>query len=94
MQADAPFERSAMQRRQLLELSESLGKPVYVHAPEAIVLFKLRWYRLGGEVSDRQWSDILGVLRTQQGRLDEVYLDEWATHLGIADLLTRARGEV
>ena len=40
--------------------------------------------RLGNEISDRQWSDILGVLRTQSGRLDENYLNHWAGEIGVA----------
>ena len=54
------------------------------------VLRKLEWYRLGREVSDRQWNDILGVIRTQGDRLDFDYLRHWASELGVADLLERA----
>jgi hypothetical protein len=48
---------------------------------------------LGGEVSERQWSDVLGVLRTQGDRLDGAYLDQWAAALGVADLMEQARRE-
>jgi hypothetical protein len=58
-----------------------------------VVLFKLRWYRLGDEVSDQQWNDVLGVLRVQAGKLDEGYLDQWAAEEGVADLLVRARAQ-
>jgi hypothetical protein len=46
---------------------------------------------LGEEISDRQWGDVLGVLRVQGERLEHAYLDTWATPLGVADLLERAR---
>jgi hypothetical protein len=49
-----------------------------IASPEDIILAKLEWYRMGGEVSDRQWNDILGVLKLQGLRLDLVYLRQWA----------------
>jgi len=75
-------------------MPDELGEPVLLHSPEDIVLFKLRWYRLGGESSEKQWTDILGVLRTQRDRLDEAYLDRWAREIGVLDLLVRIRKEV
>jgi hypothetical protein len=50
----------------------------------------LLWFRKGGELSDQQWHDILGVMRVQAGRLDLGYLQEWAGELGVADLLRTA----
>lgn len=50
----------------------------------------LEWYRLGGEVSDRQWRDIWGVIQIQGDRLDLHYLRQGAAGLGVADLLQRA----
>lgn len=54
---------------------------------EDIILAKLEWYRLGGEVSERQWRDILGVLKTRAGTLDLDYLRKWANELKVSDLL-------
>jgi hypothetical protein len=51
---------------------------------------KLVWYRRGGEVSDRQWSDVLAVLTVQTTSLDLAYTREWARQLEVADLLDRA----
>ena len=62
---------------------------VSVASASDVLLSKLRWYRLGGEVSDRQWSDVLGVARAQQGRLDLEYLRRWSTEQGTLDLLER-----
>ena len=47
------------------------------------------WYRMGGEVSDRQWRDILGVVKTRRGQLDIKYLRQGAVDLGVEDLLER-----
>lgn len=62
-------------------------------SPEDTILSKLEWYRLGGEVSERQWRDILGVLKTQAGELDLTYLRQWAGDLKVSDLLERALKE-
>lgn len=62
-------------------------------SPEDVLLAKLEWYRLGGETSERQWSDVLGLLRTQGDRLDRDHLRRWAAALGVADLLERAERE-
>ncbi|HEY2740516.1 MAG TPA: hypothetical protein VGK45_19035, partial [Thermoanaerobaculia bacterium] len=54
------------------------------------ILQKLLWYRNGGEVSERQWNDVLGVIKVQRKALDMSYLKEWAERSGIEDLLARA----
>jgi hypothetical protein len=48
-------------------------RDVMVTSAEDIILRKMLWYREGNEVSDRQWSDILGVLKAQGERLDQDY---------------------
>ena len=48
---------------------------------------------MGGEVSDRQWRDILGVLKTRSGELDLEYMREWADELKVTDLLKRVLKE-
>ena len=53
-------------------------------------LAKLEWYRKGGGVSERQWSDVIGVLRVSRDRLDLEYLRTGATELGLDALLVRA----
>lgn len=64
-----------------------------VTAPAGIVLQKLRWFRAGGEVSDRQWRDVLGVLKTHVGKLDRAAMASWASRIGVDDLLQRAERE-
>ncbi len=62
----------------------------FVATPEGTILAKLEWYRIGGEVSERQWRDVLGILEVQGDRLDFVYLRQWAKELKVSDLLERA----
>lgn len=84
-------ERLAHRERTLLWADPP--RELFVDRAEHIVLRKLEWFRRGGEVSDRQWRDVLGVLHVQHGRLDDERLDTWAERLGVADLLARARRE-
>lgn len=65
-------------------------REVWVTDPESIVLQKLAWYREGGESSDQQWRDVLGVLKVQAERLDLGYLRRYAGETGVTDLLERA----
>ena len=86
-----PFDLEASGRARLEALGESPDAPkAMVGSPEDTLLAKLEWYRRGGESSERQWSDVLGLLRVRTGRLDLAYLAEWARALGVADLLERA----
>ena len=64
-----------------------------VASAEDTMLAKLDWYRLGGAVSERQWRDILGILRVQAGKLDDTYLQRMARSLDVTDLLRRAQLE-
>jgi hypothetical protein len=87
IQNETAFHHSVMQRRTPF-LPSSVGKrPINIVSAEDIILLKLDWFRQEGESSDNQWSDILGVLRTQAQRLDRSYLEQWAKELGVLDLL-------
>ncbi len=92
---DRPYDRGAMERieEDVLDDAEPSSR-FYLPSAEDVVLSKLEWYRLGDEVSDRQWSDVLGVLKIQAKRLDRQYLDQSAAELGVADLLAKAWKEV
>jgi hypothetical protein len=88
-----PFHLMQMRRR-LLQTTDPEGRTTfYVASPEDTILAKLQWYRDGGGVSDRQWNDVLGVLKVQGTVLDRAYLNEWALELGLTDLLRRAVDE-
>jgi hypothetical protein len=85
-----PFDQAQMQRRTKQIIAVEPERTAYIASAEDNILAKLDWYRLGGETSDRQWRDILGILRLQAGRLDTEYLRKMAATLGVADLLEKA----
>jgi len=84
------FDQMQLERRRMSVITTDPEQSVYITSPEDVILSKLEWYRMGGEVSDRQWRDILGVLKTRSGELDLDYLHKWAKELKVSDLLERA----
>ncbi len=89
-----PFDSEELRRSLRLVVGPDRTRTVLIKSPEDTILRKLAWYRRGGEVSDRQWQDVLSVLAAMRGQLDETYLDRWAAELNVSDLLERARREV
>jgi hypothetical protein len=87
------FDEQQLLRRLPEHIKPDSTAPVYVATAEDTVLAKLVWFQKGAGVSERQWSDVLGVLRIQKGQLDIEYLNQWAASLGISDLLEKAINE-
>jgi len=78
------------ERRRRIEIDPETGVQFDITSPEGIVIQKLVWFRDGGEISDRQWRDVLGVLKNQQTRLDIAELRSRAALSQVADLLDTA----
>jgi len=87
------FDQIQLQRRIRSIVATDPERELYVISPEDVILSKLEWFRMGGEVSDRQWRDILGVLKARSKELDLAYLHQWARELKVDDLLERALKE-
>jgi len=87
---DRIFDRNQLERRVLSSITSESDKSIYVTSAEDIILSKLEWFRMGGEMSDRQWRDILGVIKMRDDELDTDYLLKMAKNLNVLDLLEKA----
>jgi hypothetical protein len=85
-----PFDDSEFSRRRPFVVSAS-GESIVVKSAEDTVLRKLLWFREGGEVSEKQWRDVVSVLRISGHSMDDAYLSSWASRLKIEGLLDAAR---
>jgi hypothetical protein len=94
IKGSGPFDAEELRRSIRQEVGDEETYEVLLKSPEDTILRKLEWFRRGGEVSERQWQDVLSILTAAPGRLDESYLETWARELKITDLLERARREV
>ena len=88
------FHEEELKRASVKELN--LGQEVLrlpVASVEDMVLAKLQWFRAGGEVSERQWTDVQNLL-TQNSTVDRQYLAVWSQRLGVQDLLSQATAQL
>jgi len=89
-----PYDRAVSQRIREETLTDNSEAPkFYIASPEDVVLAKLQWFKLGDCSSEKQWNDIVGVLRVQEKVLDMKYLQKWAKELKILDLLEKVLTE-
>lgn len=91
IQKKDPYQESVRKRKRkdtLVENDET--SEFYFSSPEDIILNKLLWYEMGSRVSERQWLDVLGVIKVQENTLDTDYLKSWAEKMGVNNLLVDA----
>jgi hypothetical protein len=82
-----PFDQNQLENARLQQIGEEPDQRAYIATAEDTILAKLEWYRRGGEISERQWRDVLGIVKVQGDRLDRTYMVGQAHGLGVADLL-------
>lgn len=86
--------RSEFDRRQSVTIKlQGQNVRLYIASPEDTLLHKLLWFRQSGETSERQWTDVVGILKVQGSGIDRNYLVKRASKLGVLDLLRKAEKE-
>lgn len=77
------YRETAFGRRRLVDLGPPLGK-VYVHAPEDLILNKLRYFGISQQ--PKHMRDITSILLALGDELDFGYLETWAERLSLTTL--------
>jgi hypothetical protein len=84
------YRETALARRRLVDLGPPLGE-VYVHAPEDLILNKLRYFSLSQQ--PKHTRDIASILLTLENELDQDYIERWSAHFGLTTLWQEVRSQ-
>jgi hypothetical protein len=88
------YDQLSLGRRVADTLDEEHSNDTYFIAScEDTIINKLLWYTTGEKVSERQWLDILGMIKVQQQNLDLPYLTLWTKKLKVHALFIEALEE-
>lgn len=90
---DDLLDRLQLERRRRIAVRQEPPEHLWVTSPGDQILRKLAWYRAGGHVSERQWRDVVGLLRTQQQALDIEDLTQTASLTGLGEMFAEALSE-
>jgi hypothetical protein len=88
LRLDDVYRATALARRRLVDLGPPLGE-VYVHAPEDLILNKLRYYNLSQQ--PKHVRDIASILLELGGELDLAYLEKWVAHFDLTNVWQEVR---
>jgi hypothetical protein len=91
---DDQVTRQELERGRPFVVTDAPERTLRIASAEDTIARKLHWYKLGDGVSDRQWNDVVGVLKVAGASLDVPYLRRTAALLGVERLLDRAIEEV
>lgn len=88
---DDPWIRQELQNPDLVPMRIGKSELIVPFArAEDVLLHKLRWFLDGGSQSDRQWGDVLGIVRARGEDLDRAHMERWAIHLKIPQTLVES----
>ncbi|CAN5694329.1 hypothetical protein BH10CHL1_BH10CHL1_03740 [soil metagenome] len=88
LRPDDKFRATALTRRRRMDIGPPLGK-VYVHAPEDLIIYKLRYYQLSEQ--SKHMRDIASILEATGDQLDYRYLQEWIDYFCLSSAWYKAQ---
>lgn len=83
------FDLACMSRAKPGKVDIHCNLEVPIASPEDMILSKLERYRLGNEVSERQWDDVVRVLKILGDQANREYFQRNAADLNVADLVEK-----
>lgn len=86
----SPFTQVQLDRAQKQVVNLKPEVSAFFASPEDTILAKHVWFRSRGDISERQWLDVIGVLKVSRGMLDVDYLRNWAKELNVLGLFEKA----
>jgi len=84
------YRAQALKCRLLVDLGPPLGE-VWVHSPEDLILYKLRYFSISRQ--PKHVRDIASILFTLEQELEMDYIASWAERLGLADMWREVQEE-
>ena len=84
---DSPYRQLEFQRRRRTQME---GAPLWVVAPEDLILSKLFWAK--DSASELQLGDVRNLLRTLKD-IDRNYLEKWVDSLGLNAIYAQVKDE-
>ena len=84
-----PFDINSMNRAKAGKIDLERDFEFPIASAEDTILSKLEWYRLGNEMSERQWNDVTRVMKVLGDQADLEYLIQNAAELNVSDMLQK-----
>lgn len=82
------YRKVALGRRRQVDFNPTLGT-VYVHSPEDLIIYKLRYYNLSEQT--KHMRDIQSILLAMGNELDLNYIETWIHHFGLSEMWEKAQ---
>lgn len=88
--ADSYSQQALDRKRKDILVEYDDASQFYFCSPEDIIISKIKWFEMTERTSERQWLDIIGVLKVQNTKLDIDYMKHWCNKLNLISLLEAA----